>query len=120
MFIADSDLVERCFWHGSENQLDNRRKKASFPKVVNQTGAAAIFYLMTCLELIKVEEDGVDQILKGSTMNWFKMKRKALVSAFGVSECNFVLAIRKIKASPDLVRMRTGTPAVSNQSVDHM
>ena len=98
--IHESELVESCFWHTSKG------------KVVNQTSAAALFYLMSCQDLIEIDDSKISSLLKGSTINWFKLKRKALVSVFSVSECNLVLAIRKIKASPDLAKTRMGAPSV--------
>ena len=85
-------MVESCFWHQTK------------AKVVNQTGAAAIFYLMNSQDLIEIDDPSISYILKGSPINWFKLRRKALVTAFNISECNLVLAIRKIKASPSLSR----------------
>jgi len=97
--ITDSDLVESCFWHQTKG------------KVVNQTGAAAIFYLMNSQDLIEIDDPSISYILKGSPINYFKLRRKALVAAFNVSECNLVLAIRKIKASPSLSRSMLGSQA---------
>ena len=99
-FLHETNLVESCFWQHYKN------------KIVSQTSAAAIFYLSTCQDLFEVEEREINCLLKGSTIKWFKLKRKPLVKMFDVSEPNFVLAIRKIKASPDLVRIRI-QPTVS-------
>jgi len=96
--LNDSDLVESCFWHHSK-------------KVVNNTGAAALFYLMNSQDLIEIDDPSISYILKGSPINWFKLRRKALVTAFNISECNLVLAIRKIKASPSLSRSLMVAPA---------
>ena len=59
---------------------------------------------MNSQDLIEIDDPSISYVLKGRSINWFKLRRKALVAAFSISECNLVLAIRKIKASPALSR----------------
>jgi len=91
--MRDSNLVEACFGHCVHTK-----------KKLNKTDAAAIFYLSTCQDLFDLEENEMNHLLKGSTIKWFKLRRRIVLEMFKTSEYNFVLAIRKIKASPELIR----------------
>lgn len=42
-------------------------------------------------------------------IKWYKLRRRVVLEMFRSSEYNFVLAIRKIKASPELIRQQPFT-----------
>ena len=95
--MMDSNLVDCCFGHGNTK------------KQLTRTDAAAIFYLSTCQDLFDLEENEMNHLLKGSPINWFKLRRRVVLDMFKTSEYNFVLAIRKIKSSPELMRQQPFT-----------
>jgi len=95
--MQDSNLVEACFGHSNSK------------KQLTRVDAAAIFYLSTCQDLFDLEENEMNHLLKGSTINWYKLRRRIVLEMFKTSEYNFVLAIRKIKSSPELIRQQPFT-----------
>ena len=97
-FMRDSNLVDACFGH-----CFNPKKK------LTKTDAAAIFYLSTCQDLFDLEETELNQLLKGNMIKWYKLRRRVVLEMFKSSEYNFVLAIRKIKSSPELIRQQPFT-----------
>ena len=95
--MQDSNLVEACFSH-----CNNKKQ-------LTRVDAAAIFYLSTCQDLFDLEENEMNHLLKGSTINWYKLRRRIVLEMFKTSEYNFVLTIRKIKSSPELIRQQPFT-----------
>ena len=110
-FMRNSNLVEACFGHSIQTK-----------KKLTKTDAAAIFYLSTCQDLFDLDENEFNHLLKGSSINWFKLRRRIVLEMFKTSEYNFVLAIRKIKASPELIRQQPFTTDLDkpNESIMDM
>ena len=84
-----------CFWHSYKKQN------------LNNTSVAAIFYLITCQDLFEADEPEVNQLLKGIGENRFKLRRKALIELFGITEGMLHGALRKIKDSPPINRIKS-------------
>ena len=97
-FMRDSNLVEACFGHSAHTK-----------KKLTKTDAGAIFYLASCQDLFDLENTEINRLLKGSTINYYKLKRRNIIEMFNTSEYLFVLAIRKIKKSPELIRQQPFT-----------
>ena len=94
-FIANYNLLMACFWHSYKKQN------------LNNTSVAAIFYLITCQDLFEADEPEVNQLLKGIGENRFKLRRKALIELFGITEGMLHGALRKIKDSPPINRIKS-------------
>ena len=84
-----------CFWYSYQ--------KAN----LNNTSVAAVFYLITCQDLFEAEETEINALLKGIGENRFKLRRKALLEMFNITEGMLHGALRKIKDSPPINRIKS-------------
>ena len=93
--ITDYNLLMACFWHSYKRSN------------LNKTSVSAIFYLITCQDLFEAEEPTVQSLLKGIGENRFRLRRKALIDMFGITEGMLHGALRKIKDSPPINRIKS-------------
>ena len=84
-----------CFWYSYKRSN------------LNKTSVAAIFYLITCQDLFEADEPQVQKLLKGIGENRFRLRRKALIDMFGITEGMLHGALRKIKDSPPINRIKS-------------
>ena len=68
---------------------------------------AALFYLITCQNLFEAEEPDANVLLKGIGENRFRLRRKAVISMFEITEGMLHGALRKIKDSPPINRIKS-------------